>query len=348
MDPAHPALSLMQERFGRDSLIALATLDGQTPSVRTVNAYYENGSFYVITHRLSRKMEQIRRHPHVAVSGDWFTGHATAVDLGWLGKAENREIAGRLRQAFASWIDNGHNDFSDPNTIVLRIKLTDGVLFSHGTRYDIDFSSVGERLASPNALRHPCATPEIRTKRLWLRRFVAEDADDYYAWAGCPEASRFIRERPAASLDQARAELRDWISRYPQEGFYLWGIVLKGELVGFCCGNEINEDIRSVCLGYGLQKRYWNQGIATEAAQAMIDFFFQIGFHRIFSYHHPLNPASGRVMEKSGMTYEGRIRGGSTLAGEICDCLQYSIVKEDWESRQPDKPLTEKQRPMGL
>jgi ribosomal-protein-alanine N-acetyltransferase len=44
----------------------------------------------------------------------------------------------------------------------------------------------------------------------------------------------------------------------------------------------------------------------------------------------PLNPASGKVMLKSGMTFEGRIRGGSKLAGEICDCLQYSILRDDW------------------
>ncbi len=45
-----------------------------------------------------------------------------------------------MKIAFAEWIGNGHNDFSDPNTIILRIDLTEGVLFSHGTRYDIDFT----------------------------------------------------------------------------------------------------------------------------------------------------------------------------------------------------------------
>ena len=56
------------------------------------------------------------------------------------GKEENSEIAGKLRRAFAEWIDNGHNNFADENTIILCIQLTDGVLFSHGTRYDIDFT----------------------------------------------------------------------------------------------------------------------------------------------------------------------------------------------------------------
>jgi Acetyltransferases len=51
----------------------------------------------------------------------------------------NREIADKLRLVFAEWIDNGHNDFEDINTIILCINLTDGVLLSHGTAYDIEF-----------------------------------------------------------------------------------------------------------------------------------------------------------------------------------------------------------------
>ena len=130
---------LMVERFGRDTIIALATMDGGMPGVRYVNAYYEDGAFYVITYALSNKMRQIGKNPNVAIAGDWFTAHGKGVNLGYFGREENAEIAGKLRKAFAEWIDNGHNNFSDTNTCILCIKLTDGVLFSHGTRYDIDF-----------------------------------------------------------------------------------------------------------------------------------------------------------------------------------------------------------------
>ena len=58
-------------------------------------------------------------------------------------------------------------------------------------------------------------------------------------------------------------------------------------------------------------------------------YLFQMGFNRVFSYHNPLNPASGRVMRKCGMQLEGVIRGGSMLAGEICDCVQYAILRAD-------------------
>lgn len=131
---------IMKERFGKDSVIALATMEDEIPYVRYVNAYYEEGTFYIITYGLSNKMKQIEKNPDVAIAGDWFTAHGKGVNLGYFGKQENVEIAEKLRTAFAEWIDNGHNNFSDVNTCILCIRLTDGLLLSHGKRYEIDFS----------------------------------------------------------------------------------------------------------------------------------------------------------------------------------------------------------------
>lgn len=131
---------IMDERFGRDSIIALATVETGIPSVRNVNAFYEDGAFYVITYALSNKMKQIEKNSTVAIAGDWFTAHGKGINLGYFGKSENKEIAEKLKKAFCAWIDNGHNNFDDENTCILCIQLTDGVLFSHGTRYDIDFT----------------------------------------------------------------------------------------------------------------------------------------------------------------------------------------------------------------
>ncbi len=131
---------IMNERFGKDSVIALATVENGIPYVRNVNAYYEDEAFYVITYGLSAKMRQIAHSPVVSVAGEWFTAHGTGENLGYFGNPENAEIAGKLKKVFAEWIDNGHNDFGDVNTCILRIKLTDGILLSHGTRFEIDFT----------------------------------------------------------------------------------------------------------------------------------------------------------------------------------------------------------------
>jgi len=94
------AEKIMIERFGRDSIIALATTMDEKPYVRSVNSFYDDGAFYVLTYGLSNKM----------------------------------------RVVFSEWIDNGHNNFEDENTCILRIELIDGLLLSHGTRYEIDFT----------------------------------------------------------------------------------------------------------------------------------------------------------------------------------------------------------------
>lgn len=127
---------IMLERFGKDTVIALATTEDGTPYVRSVNACYENGAFYIITYALSNKIRQIEKNPAVAIAGEWFTAHGTGINLGYFGKKENQPIAGKLRKAFSEWIDNGHNDFADENTIILCVELTDGLLLSHGTRYE--------------------------------------------------------------------------------------------------------------------------------------------------------------------------------------------------------------------
>lgn len=130
------AEKIMIERFGKDTVIALSTAEGSMPYVRFVNAYYENGAFYIITYALSNKMKHIENNPTVAIAGDWFTAHGKGVNLGYWGKKENHLIAGKLKKVFTEWIDNGHNNFDDENTIILCVELTDGLLLSHGTRYE--------------------------------------------------------------------------------------------------------------------------------------------------------------------------------------------------------------------
>lgn len=132
--------SILVERFGKDSIIALATTVDNIPYVRSVDAFYENGSFYVLTYGLSNKMKQIAQNPTVALSGEWFTAQGRGVNLGYFGKVENSGIANKMKQVFSAWIDNGHNNFDDINTCILCIQLTSGVLFSNGTRYEIDFT----------------------------------------------------------------------------------------------------------------------------------------------------------------------------------------------------------------
>jgi hypothetical protein len=121
------AMNIMVERFGKDSLIAVATTDGERLHNRMVDAYYENGAFYISTYALSNKMRQIKENPEVAVCAvDWFSGHGIGKNLGWLLEPQNAEIRSKLREAF-EWYDNANNE-QDKNCCILEIHLTDGML----------------------------------------------------------------------------------------------------------------------------------------------------------------------------------------------------------------------------
>lgn len=77
------AEKIMIERFGKDTIIALATVENEIPYVRYVNAYYENGAFYIITYALSNKMKHIKNGSAVAIAGEWFTAHGKGINLGY-------------------------------------------------------------------------------------------------------------------------------------------------------------------------------------------------------------------------------------------------------------------------
>ena len=92
------AEKIMMERFGKDSIISLATACDNIPYVRSVNAFYQDRAFYVLTYGKSKKIKQIAVNPNVAISGDWFTAAGIGVNLGYFGKAENDAIAKRMRE----------------------------------------------------------------------------------------------------------------------------------------------------------------------------------------------------------------------------------------------------------
>ena len=82
-------------------------------------------------------------------------------------------------------------------------------------------------------------------------------------------------------------------------------------------------------MGYA----YWNQGIMPEAAKAVIDYLFsEIGVNRVGISHAVKNPASGRVAQKCGLTFEGTKREYfKTSSGEFLDISYYGIIRSEWE-----------------
>lgn len=138
--PTKDIENILSARFGKDNLLPLATMDGCFPTVRNVNAYYENGAFYVITHAASDKMKQLSKNAACAVCGEWFSAQGIGVSLGFVGLPENSELFEKLKNVFSEWINNGHINVEDKNCIILKIRLTSCVLFSDNVKYEVDFT----------------------------------------------------------------------------------------------------------------------------------------------------------------------------------------------------------------
>lgn len=82
---------IMNARFRKDNVIALATICDGMPCVRYVNAYYEKKAFYIITHELSNKMKQISRNSNTSICGEWFSAQGKGINLGYFGKKRTKK-----------------------------------------------------------------------------------------------------------------------------------------------------------------------------------------------------------------------------------------------------------------
>ena len=132
-------LSILNARFGRDTVISLATMDGNRPAVRMVNSFYEEGAFYTVTYAHSNKMKQIEINAAVAVCGEWFTAYGVGENIGHPYDDKNVILMTKLRDAFQAWYDNGHINENDPHTCILCVHLAQGVLYNDGKKYNINF-----------------------------------------------------------------------------------------------------------------------------------------------------------------------------------------------------------------
>ncbi len=179
-------------------------------------------------------------------------------------------------------------------------------------------------------------TQTIRTQRLILRRFTPQDAEPMFrTWASDSRVTRFLTWEPHESAEVTRTILKGWCSLYANPAYYHWGIEWNGRLIGGISVVRQNEQHEVAELGYCIGADYWGQGIATEAAEAVIDYLMaQVGAHRVTIKHAMQNGASGRVAEKCGMRYEGTLRGEFKAAdGTYWDIAVHGILREEWLQR---------------
>ena len=148
--------------------------------------------------------------------------------------------------------------------------------------------------------------PEVETERLLLRAFAP---GDFEAFAGMRADAEVMRYIGLPVGPQTREQARAWQEkndrRWRDNGFGMWGVGERatGELAGWC-GLSRLDDTQEVEVGYGLARRAWGRGLATESARASLRYGFEsVGLARIVAVVNPANDASRRVVEKLGLRY---------------------------------------------
>lgn len=135
----HEALSAMEDLYGRDVPMSLATVDGDRPDIRVVDAYFIGGAFYVVTHLQSGKMREILKNPRVALNHQLFVARGVAENIGHPLTKGNETLRGALQRAFVKFYGR-HVDESDPDTCILKITPEWALVFAGGFKYIADFT----------------------------------------------------------------------------------------------------------------------------------------------------------------------------------------------------------------
>jgi [ribosomal protein S5]-alanine N-acetyltransferase len=127
----------------------------------------------------------------------------------------------------------------------------------------------------------------------------------------------------------------EWQGERPRTKYQL-AITLRGEgqLIGNCGIRMESGDSRQANIGYEIAPGYWGEGYASEAARVVVAFGFgELRLHRIWARCVAENVASYRVLEKTGMRRERRLREEEWMKGRWWDILVYGILDYEWRSQ---------------
>lgn len=171
-------------------------------------------------------------------------------------------------------------------------------------------------------------TTILETNRLIFRHLVMDDLDELLALYSDPEIRKYFPDG-VKNYEDTKEELEWFMNGHPDHPeLGLWATVYKetGKFIGRCglLPWEINNKLE-IEVAYLLDRNFWHQGLATEAAKGILTYAFNnLYLHRIICLMHPDNIASQKVAERIGMTLEGKVNG---IAGDDFPTLIYSIDK---------------------
>lgn len=172
--------------------------------------------------------------------------------------------------------------------------------------------------------------PVLETERLLLRKVTLKDAEEMFLYGSNEEVAKYVTWNTHKTLAETKEFIKLILSKYESGQVAPWGIEFKetGKFIGTIDFVSWQPNHKTAEIGYVISQDYWGKGLTTEAAKEIIKFGFEkMDFVRIQAKCLLENIGSARVMEKTGMTFEGIIRKGMFIKGEHQDLKMYSILK---------------------
>jgi ribosomal-protein-alanine N-acetyltransferase len=178
---------------------------------------------------------------------------------------------------------------------------------------------------------NPPETFELR--RIRLRRPALSDAEAIFEYGSDPEVARYADWPARTNVDQVVQSLRGRAAQWESGEEFSWVITLRGEdraIGGIAC--HMQSD--SAEIGFLLHRRYWGQGLATEAARGVVEWLLSIpSIHEIWATCDTQNLPSQRVLEKVGLTRQATLHNWivrPNISDQPRDAYRYAWV---WPGR---------------
>ena len=176
--------------------------------------------------------------------------------------------------------------------------------------------------------------PSIRTERLLLRKISMADCADMYEYSSDEKVCEFLLWSPHTRIAETKNKLRNIERKYKQSEFFDWGVEFEGRLIGVVGFTAFSLTDNAGEIGYVFNRKYWGQGIATEAVKAVIKFGFErLNLSRIECRYIKENIASEIVARKCNFIKEGCLRSSLVVKERRRDICVASILSREYFSR---------------
>jgi RimJ/RimL family protein N-acetyltransferase len=188
---------------------------------------------------------------------------------------------------------------------------------------------------------------ELAGDRIGLRELESEDWPAIHSYASMPEACTYEAWGPN-SEEESRGFLETQLAARRKEPQATYPLAIfvppRRDLIGMVTLHVRSQQHSQGELSYIVHPREWGKGYATDAANFILRFgFSQLKLHRIYATCDPRNIASSRVLEKVGMTYEGRLRESLIIRDGWRDSSLYSILVHEWQGTNRLSPSAKSQ-----